>query len=128
MCQINPDHKNNAMYRNWQNTFYMLVLRSIYGCIESALQWYKLYSEKLMKKVFELNPYDRCVANKMVNGKHCTYVWYLDNNKLLHVEEKLVEDLTNYLKKHFGELVVTITLCWIPQNTVLKLLIAHHRN
>ena len=34
-----------------------------------SLQWYKLHSETLMGKVLELNPYDRCVENKMVNGK-----------------------------------------------------------
>ena len=29
---------------------------------------------------FELNPYNRCVENKMVNGKQCTLVCYLDDN------------------------------------------------
>ena len=47
----------------------MLVLRAIYECIELALQWYKLYSEKLMARVFELNPHNICVSNKMINGK-----------------------------------------------------------
>ena len=60
-----------------------------------------------MEKGFELNTYDRCVVNKLVNGKQCTFVWYVDDNKVLHMEKKLVEDLINNLKKHFGELVVT---------------------
>ena len=34
-------------------------------------------------------------------------MWYVDNIKVSHMEVKLVEDLINYLKKHFGELVVT---------------------
>ena len=33
-------------------------------------------------------------------------MWYVDNNKSLHMETKVVEDLINDLKKHFGELVV----------------------
>ena len=60
-----------------------------------------------MDKGFELNQYDRCVANKMVNGKQCTLVWYVDDKNVLHTEEKLVEDLINELKKCFGGLVVT---------------------
>ena len=60
-----------------------------------------------MKKVFELNPYDRCVANKMVNGKHCTFVWHLDNNKVLHVEAKVLGYLIDDLKRKFGELFMT---------------------
>ena len=60
-----------------------------------------------MEKGFELNPYGRCVENKLVNGKQCTRVWYLDNNKVSHMEAKVVEDSINNLKNHFGELVVT---------------------
>ena len=33
-------------------------------------------------------------------------MWYGDNKKVAHMEEKLVDDLINNLKKHFGELVV----------------------
>ena len=89
-------------YKNGQKVLYMLVLCAIYGCKELALQWYKLYSETFMGKVFELNPYDRCVVNKIMNGKQCTLVWYVDNNKVSHMEAKLVEDLINVIKKNFG--------------------------
>ena len=61
-----------------------------------------------MDKGFELNPYDICVANKMVNGKQFTLVWYVEDNKVSHMEAKVVEDLINDLKNHFGELLVTI--------------------
>ena len=71
----------------------MLVLCAINWCIESALHWYKLYSETLMEKCFELNPYDICVSSKMVNSKQFTLVWYVDENKVSHMEEKLVEGL-----------------------------------
>ena len=52
MCQINPEHKKNVRYKNGHKVSYMLVLCAIYGCIESALQWYKLYSETLIEKGF----------------------------------------------------------------------------
>ena len=79
MCQINTEHKKNVRYENGQKVLYMLVLRAIYGCIESALQWYKIYSETLMKKGFELNKYGIFVANKLVNKTQCTLVQYVDN-------------------------------------------------
>ena len=34
-------------------------------------------------------------------------MWYVDNNKVLHMEAKLVDDLINNLKNNFWELVVT---------------------
>ena len=53
---------------------YLKVARAIYGCIESALAWYNMFTEILMDMGFTLNPYDKCVANKMINGKQCTIV------------------------------------------------------
>ena len=47
------------------------------------------------------------MANKIVNGKQCTLVWYVDDNKLSHIEAKVVEYLIDGLKNHCGELVVT---------------------
>ena len=60
-----------------------------------------------MDKGFELNPYERCVADKMMNSKQCSLVCNVDNNKVSHMEAKVVEYSINYLKNSFGELVVT---------------------
>ena len=85
----------------------MEVLQAIYGCIESALRWYELYSETLAKEGFVINPYDKCVANKIVNGKQCTIVWYVDDNKISHEDPEVVTDTIDLMKKHFGDLTVT---------------------
>ena len=55
---------------------------------------------------FVLNPYDRCVENKMINGKQCTIAWYVDDNKLSHVDPKVVTEVLDAIKEHFGELVI----------------------
>ena len=60
-----------------------------------------------MEKCFKLNPYYIFVANKMVNGKKCIPVWYVDDNKVFYMEAKVVEDSINNFKNHFVELVVT---------------------
>ena len=80
-------------YDNGKKVLYVNILRDIYGCIESALLWYKLYSEMLKGMVFVINPYDRCVANKMMNGKQCTIVWYIDEKKLSHVDPNVVIEI-----------------------------------
>ena len=58
-----------------------------------------------MDKGFEMNTYDRFVEDKIMNGKQCTLLWYVEK-KLSHMEAKVVEDLINALKNSFGELVV----------------------
>ena len=40
-----------------------------------------------------INEYDNCVATKTVNGKQLTVVWYVDDLKISHVDEEVVEDI-----------------------------------
>ena len=46
--------------------------------------WYNIFSTTLEVIGFEIKIYDRCVANKMIEGKYCTIFWYMDDNKLSH--------------------------------------------
>eukprot|EP00957_Ditylum_brightwellii_P201099 15324053-Ditylum_brightwellii.AAC.1 len=52
----------------------------------------------------EVNPYDRCVANAMINRKQCTLAWYIDDNKLSHMDPKVVDDILEKVAENFGEL------------------------
>ena len=74
--------------------------------IESALLWYSLYVEVLEKEGFKLNPYDACVENKVIDGKQCTIVWYVDDNKLSHEDSKVVDTILNVVEKRFPGLVI----------------------
>jgi len=67
---------------------YMRVIRAIYGCIESALAWYTLFTETLERMGFNINPYDRCIANKIINGHQCTISWHVDDCLASHKEKK----------------------------------------
>ena len=69
MCEINSEYDEYMRYKNGKKVLYLRVLRAIYGCLESALRWYTLYKSTLEGQGFVLNLYDRCVANKVINGK-----------------------------------------------------------
>ena len=47
---------------------------------------------------FDLNIYDPCVVNKMVNGKHITIVQKVDDLKILQVYEKEVTQIIKCMK------------------------------
>ena len=47
MCEVNPEYIPFVRYENGKKVLYIKILESINGCIESALLWYKLYSETL---------------------------------------------------------------------------------
>ena len=53
---------------------------------------------------FELNPYDKCIANKIINDNQCTIVWYVDDAKISHVDESVTRDMVRQLELKFGKL------------------------
>ena len=53
---------------------------------------------------FELNPYDCCMANKMINGSQCTVCWYMDDNKVSHVSDEVNSMIVDAIEEHSGKL------------------------
>ena len=107
MCEVNPEYTNDVRHEQGKKVLYLRVLKALYGCIESALLWYEMYSSTLEKMGFVINPYDKCVANKIIDGKQCTIVWYVDDNKLSHVDEKVVTKIIEDIKLDYGDLVIS---------------------
>ena len=56
---------------------------------------------------FELNPYDLCVANAEIEGSQCTICWYVDDNKINHKKEKVVDKIIEKIEKKFGKMTTT---------------------
>ena len=44
---------------------------------------------------FIINQYDKCVVNKIVNGKQYTTMWYVDDIKVSHVELGVLDSVLN---------------------------------
>ena len=107
MCQVNPEYKGYVKGEGKSKVLYLHLLRALYGCIETALLLYNLYVDTLKDIGFVLNPYDRCVANKNINGKRCIICWYVVDNKVSHEDEEIVTSIITVISKHFGELTVT---------------------
>ena len=53
-----------------------------------------------------INTYDCYVPNKRIEGNQYTIVWYVDNNKALHVNLKVIDDIISDLKVNLGYLVI----------------------
>ena len=43
----------------------------------------------------------------MINDKQCTIVWYVDDNKVSHEDPKIVTEVMDLMKSHFGDLTIT---------------------
>ena len=69
------------------------MLRSIYGCIESVFLWYNIFSTTLEVLGFEINLYDRCVLENVIESIRCTIDLYVDGSKLSHKNIGVISDI-----------------------------------
>ena len=69
MYEFNLEYCQNIIMERGTQLLYLLLVKSIYGCIQAAFFRYKLYMEKLNKLWFVINPYDKCISNCTINGK-----------------------------------------------------------
>ena len=76
-------------YKKVNNILIRQCLDSIYKPIVKSLMSYRKISKKLLAAGFKLNPYDTCVANRMVNRKHQNNVWRVEDCKLSHMDPKV---------------------------------------
>ena len=56
-------------YKNGQAVLYVRLQKALYGCLKSALLFYGKLVGDLEAYGFRINPYNLCVANKMVGRK-----------------------------------------------------------
>ncbi len=106
-CQIDPSLKVFVTYEKGKKVLYVQLDKALYGCVQSALLWYDLYATTLKDMGFELNPYDLCVGNAMIEGTQCTVCWYVDDNKISHINPKVIDDVIVKIEKKFGTMSKT---------------------
>ena len=66
-----------SVNRKGELVIYVEDLNALYGIMKAALLFYLKFVKNIKNIGFELNPYDPCVANKIVDGAHLTVVWHV---------------------------------------------------
>ena len=82
----------------------MEALNALYGIMKAALLFYIKLVENLKSIGFQLNPYNPCVANKIVDGAQLTVVWHVDDLKLSHIDGGAVTRMAVWLKNTYEHL------------------------
>jgi Reverse transcriptase (RNA-dependent DNA polymerase) len=107
LLSMEPAYAKFVTYEKGVKTLYGRLKKALYGCVKSALLWYKLLQGTLKNMGFAINPYDPCVANCMIEGSQCTIAWYVDDTKISHVNPDVVTKVIETLEGHFGRMTVT---------------------
>ena len=104
LAKISPEtYQKYIHHRRGQAYIYCKCNVAIYGTLKAALLFWKKLSASLTKRGFIINPYDWCVANKVINGKQCTIVWHVDDLKISHVDSNVVSEIIGSLNEEYGQ-------------------------
>ena len=82
---------------------YLQLLKALYGCLHSALIFYRKLLADLESIGFKLNLYNSCFVNKIVDGKQFTFTWHVENLKLSHIYKKVVDYIVEWMKGLYGQ-------------------------
>ena len=74
-----------------------------YGTLLGAIIFYNKLSKHLTDHGFVQNEYDMCTFNKMVNGEQITVQFHVDDLKVFHKEESVLEGFLGNLRSEFGQ-------------------------
>jgi len=103
MVKITPN-----LYRKYVTTnakgkpvLYVQLEKAVYGMMKSALLFYRKLVADLLSLGFEINPYDPCVANKIINGKQMTICWHVDDLSIGHVNPIIVTSFLDWLAQRY---------------------------
>ncbi len=89
------------MNESGQKVLIVECLNAIYGMMVAALLYYKKCVKSLTKQGFKLDPYDGCVANKIVKGKQITICFYVEDCKISYENSKVVDETTKWLQADY---------------------------
>jgi Reverse transcriptase (RNA-dependent DNA polymerase) len=104
LIRLDPEYYNQFVeMKGDKKVLYLLLEKALYGTLIAAKLFWKHLSSVLISKGFKINPYDTCVANKMINGKQCTILWHVDDLKISHVDANVVTDVIAMLSAEFGK-------------------------
>jgi hypothetical protein len=67
----------------------------------ASLLYYRKFTNSLMSVGFKINPFDPCVANKIVDGTQMTICFHVDDCKLSHRSGRANNNINAWLCQEY---------------------------
>ena len=105
ICEIDPSyHKNVIWNKDHKKKFlYGRLVKAVNGTLLGAITFYNKLSKHMTDHEFVQNKYDICTFNKMVNGEQKKVQFHVDDLKVSHKEQAILENFLSNLKDEFGQ-------------------------
>ena len=96
----------DAKYQEYVNDDGSIIVKlnkALYGCVQSSKLWYEHLSGTLEAMGFERNPLDKCVFNKVIDGKQCTMCLHVDDLLVTCELEEVIDAVYGQLQDRYKE-------------------------
>ena len=101
LCELYSNYSN---FVNHDGSIVVRLKKALYGCIQSAMLWYRELSTFLFSLGFTTNPYDECVFNQNYAGYgQCTVFVYVDDLLVTCKSQTIIDNLFNALESKYRE-------------------------
>jgi hypothetical protein len=103
LVKIAPDVYKPYVSRDKKGMKQLLVQcqNALYGTMVASLLYYRKFVKSLTDVGFIINPFDPCVANKIIEGEQMTICFHVDDCKLSHRKKKVMDTMIEYLREEY---------------------------
>ena len=81
---------------------YGRLIKAVSGTLVCANIFFNKLSKHLTNHGFIQNEYNMCTFNKIVNGEQATVQFYIDDLKVSHKDQAVLDDFLDELRSEFG--------------------------
>ena len=88
LVKIAPDAHGPCVMEDKKGTKVLIVqcLNAMYGMMVASPLYYRKFVKSLTDIGFEINPYDPCVTNKIIEGSQMMVCFHMDDCKISHIK------------------------------------------
>lgn len=101
-------YQDHMTLENSKKILYVRFTKALCGLLKCALLFYRKLWGDLARRGFEINPYDPCVANKVIDGHQMIICWHVNSIFMLHQKTNVMQEFVDYLERIYGKLSATI--------------------
>ncbi len=100
MVKTNPKlYQQYVILKKGRSVLYLRLQKALYGMMKSALLFYRKLVSELREMGFEINHYNPCVANKMVNRTQMMIRWHVDDLMISHLSQNEIMKIVQGIKE-----------------------------
>jgi hypothetical protein len=100
LLEVRPDWRR---HQQPNGVLFLLCLKALYGCVQSARLWYENIAGFLGEIGFVVNTHDPCVFNKATSGGQITICMHVDDLLISCADESEIDRLIEQLIEKYQE-------------------------